>query len=88
MFAAIAADPKPMYFNIRAQSMDAALIEFSEQANSQLMIASELVEDLRSMGVRGRFLPADALKALIAETGLTLHSIREKAIAIVRDDAS
>jgi iron complex outermembrane receptor protein len=75
----------PRYFDIRAQPMDAALIEFSEQADIQLMIATELVENLKSKGVRGRHLPEDALIALIAGTGLTFHAVGKNAIAVVRD---
>ena len=68
--------------------MDAALIEFSEQADIQLMIATELVEDLKSGGVRGRYLPEEALRVLIAGTGLTFHAVGKNAIAVVRDDGA
>lgn len=75
----------PRYFDIPAQPMDAALIEFSEQADIQLMIATELVENLKSKGVRGRYLPEDALTTLIAGTGLTFHAVGENTIAVVRE---
>ena len=81
-----AGEPETRYFNIRAQPLDAALIEFSEQANVQLMISTELVENRRTMGVRGQYLPEDALVILIMGTGLTFHPVGENAIAVVRDD--
>jgi iron complex outermembrane recepter protein len=81
-----ASESVPGYFDISPQPMDTALIEFSEQANVQLMIATELVENLMSVGVRGRFRPEDALAALIAGSGLAFQVIGENAIAIVRED--
>jgi hypothetical protein len=78
----------PRYFDIPAQRMDAALIEFSEQADIQLMIATELVENLNSRGIRGRYVPEDALTLLIVGTNLTFHAVGQKAIAIVRDDGA
>jgi len=78
----------PRYFDIPAQRMDAALIEFSEQADIQLMIATELVENLNSRGIRGRYVPEDALTRLIAGTNLTFHAVGQKAIAVVKDDGA
>lgn len=78
----------PRYFDIRAQRMDAALIEFSEQADIQLMIATELIDNLNSRGVQGRYVPEDALTILIAGTNLTFHAVGQKAIAVVRDDGA
>jgi hypothetical protein len=72
------------YFDIRAQSLDAALIEFSEQSDIQLMIASELVKDLKSKRIAGRYLPVVALTALIEGTGLSFHVVGENTIAVVR----
>ena len=69
-------------FDIRAQPMDAALIEFSEQANLQVLIATELVMGLRSKVVKGWHLPADALAMLIDGTDLKFQAIGEDTIAV------
>jgi len=69
-------------FSIAAQSLDAALLEFSEQADLQVLIASELAAGLRSNEVTGRLAPLDALARLIAGNGLQVQIIGEHTVAI------
>jgi iron complex outermembrane receptor protein len=70
-------------FDIEAQALDSALIEFSEQSNLQLMVATELVRDLASPGVRGKLTAVDALLALIGSNPLTYQPVGDRTIAIV-----
>ena len=51
-------------FSIDAQALDAALLDFSDQANVQIMVATSAVEGLRTEGIEGRFTPRSALTAL------------------------
>lgn len=73
------------YFDIAPQSMDTALIEFSEQANMQLMVSSDVVKNLKTLGVRGRFDSEVALTVLLSGTKLTFHVVGDNAIVVVRE---
>jgi iron complex outermembrane receptor protein len=90
MFVSVvkADDSASVYFDIGPQSMDAALIEYSEQANIQLMISSDLVNNLKTLGVRGRFDPEVALTVLLADTNLTFRVVGNDAIAIIKDTST
>jgi len=69
-------------FDIDVQSLGSALIKFSEQADLQVLISTELIEDLKSERVKGRYLPEVALAMLIAGTDLTFHAIGNDTIAV------
>jgi len=73
---------KIVNFDIDAQPLDSALIEFSEQSNVQLMVATELVAGLESPGIKGNFATADALIALIGANELTFQEAGENTIAV------
>lgn len=73
-------------FKIDAQPLDAALIEFSEQSNVQLMVATELVAGLESPGVTGRISIAEALAELIGNNELTFNAVSENTIALLGAD--
>ena len=76
---------EPTNFEIDAQALDTALIEFSEQADIQLVVRGELVADLRSDGLRGEFTPRRALAVLLDDTGLTYTAIGEDSVAVATD---
>jgi TonB-dependent siderophore receptor len=61
----------PISFNIPAQPMTEALIQFGRQANMQTSADAALVQNLRSRAVNGRMTWQDALAALLAGSGLT-----------------
>ena len=79
---------EPINFEIDAQTLDTALIEFSEQADVQLVVRGELVVDLESDGLRGEFTPRTALAALLDNTGLTYTAIGEDSVAVATDQAA
>ncbi len=56
-------------FDIPAQTLAKALIEFGEQANMSVLIQHQ-VRDVHTSGVTGRFVPVDALEILLEGTGL------------------
>lgn len=63
---------KLVLFNIQAQPLDKALLEFGEQAHVQLSFASDLVTvGLRTQAVKGTYPSKDALAKLLMGSGLT-----------------
>ncbi len=86
--SAILADSldEPTNFEIDAQALDTALIEFSEQADIQLVVRGELVTGLESDGLRGEFTPRTALAALLDDTGLTYTAIGKDSVAVATDE--
>src|SRR5688572_15086547 len=58
-------------FDIPAQPMTEALIQFGRQAKLQTSADAALIQNLRSQAVRGRMTWQDAIAALLAGSGLT-----------------
>lgn len=71
-------------FDIEPQPLDSALIEFSEQGNIQLMVATEVVDGLLSPGVSGRYSKKDALRLLIGANPLRFQAVGDHTIAVSR----
>lgn len=57
-------------FDIPAQPMEAALDAFSEQARVSFLYQTEIVENIGTAGIAGRHSARDALRRLLAGTGL------------------
>ena len=57
-------------FNIEAQELSKALIEFSEQSGLVLVIPADLIKGKRSEAVKGYMLPSAALALLLMDSGL------------------
>lgn len=74
-------------FHIEAQPLDAALIEFSEQADLQLVVQTELVAGRQSAGVDGALTASAALLALLNDTGLQFEAVGEDTVAVSQADA-
>lgn len=79
---------EPVSFDIDAQALDTALIEFSEQADIQLVVRGELVVDLDSNGLHGEFTPRAALTTLLGDNGLTYTAIDGDSIAVSAEEVS
>jgi iron complex outermembrane recepter protein len=60
-------------FNIPAGSLDAALVAFANQSGRQLVYSQQLVEGLRSAGLKGRFTPDEAIARLLAGAPIELR---------------
>lgn len=71
-------------FNIPAQSLSAALIQFSHQAKIQV-IASDNIGSLTTQGVTGLHTIREALKQLLAAAGFGYRVVGDSSITIVRD---
>lgn len=62
---------KTVRFDIPAQSLDTALTALADQSGLVLLFPSREGAGLRSRGVEGDYTPEDALRQLLAGTGLT-----------------
>ncbi|MBL4602630.1 MAG: TonB-dependent siderophore receptor [Emcibacteraceae bacterium] len=58
-------------FNIRAQSLTEALMQYGKQSGLQVSSGTGLVEGLTSSALSGNYTSSDALNRLLASTGLT-----------------
>jgi iron complex outermembrane recepter protein len=71
-------------FDIPAQSLSAALIQFSHQAKIQV-IASDNISQQTTQGITGPHTIREALKQLLGATGLSYRVVGDNSITIVRD---
>ncbi|WP_336968430.1 TonB-dependent receptor [Sphingobium aromaticiconvertens] len=69
-------------FDIPAQSMQAALAQFSRQSGIQILFSYDQVEGLRAPSVNGRMAPNVALSRLIAGSGLKVSLANSNVIAL------
>ena len=60
-------------FDIPSQSLEAALLEFSRQADVQVMVGSTALAGLTSPQVKGRLAVVRALDALLQKSGSRLR---------------
>jgi outer membrane receptor protein involved in Fe transport len=74
--------PKPT--NIPAQSLGSALEALARQREIQVIYRSDLVSNLQSAGAVGTFTPDEALKKLLAGTGLTYRYLNETTVTIAQ----
>lgn len=75
-------------FDIPAQSLEAALIRFSEQSDLQLVMASAVVEGKEVDGLSGELVNRTALDNLLAGSGLAYESIDDRTIAVSKEEAT
>src|SRR5690606_29699689 len=77
-------------FVIPAQKLDAALMEFSRQAKIQVVASTVNLGDFESAGVSGNLSVGEALRKLLADSGLAIKEIGEETLAIVsrRDESA
>ncbi len=75
-------------FDIAAQPLSDALIEFGRQAGYQVSMDAELVEGRRAAAVRGTMDWQAALDALLAGTGLTYRLNGSMVSLVARDGSS
>lgn len=77
---------EPRSFNIEAQDLGSALKAFAFQSNREIFFAPELTEGKQTHGVVGRYDDLDALKKILANTGLT-YTITDSNAILVRDSS-
>ena len=84
-FTAFAVDlDRNVDFDIPAQSLSAALIQFSHQARIQVIASDDMIRQT-TQGITGTHTIRDALKQLLGATGLGYRVVGDSSITIVRD---
>ncbi len=76
------AQSDPVDFDIDAQPLPKALMEYSEQTNIVVMASAGLVEGKKSDGVEGVDDPDTALHTLLASTGLEHRFLNDETVVI------
>ena len=69
-------------FDIPAQSLETALLRFSEQARIQVVVANGAARGAMAPQVRGEYSAAQALHLLLEESALTYEVTDERTVAI------
>ena len=69
-------------FDIPAQGLDAALLDFSEQGKIQVVVSTDAVTGHETNGVEGEHTPRQALEHLLASTGLTYSTVGLETVAV------
>ena len=78
---AFAAD-KPIWFDIPAEPLTSAISEYSRQAHISIGTSSTELSSLKSRAIRGYMSPDEALKRLLADTGITYRFVGSDAAVI------
>lgn len=78
----ISAHAAPRSYDIPAQSLGSALQRLAGQAGIQLFFDATIVEGKTSLSLRGSFEIAEAVKKLLAESGLTYQFLDNKTLVI------
>ncbi|MCC9624508.1 TonB-dependent receptor [Thalassospira sp. MA62] len=71
-------------FNIPAQSLESALLQFSEVTGIQLFIDSALVSGIESQGVSGNLIAEQALVTLLSGTGIGYEFTTDNSVTLER----
>lgn len=71
------------HFSIPPQSLDTALLAFSDQAKVQVLMQGGAKADARSSGAVGELISLDALLTILRNTGFGYEQIDEETVAIV-----
>lgn len=74
-------------FDIPAQGLGAALLEFSRQAQVQIIVESRLAESLRTPKLHGDHAMGSALEILLHGSGLAFRAVGNGAIAVHAADS-
>ena len=70
-------------FDIPAQPVATALMQFSRQANVQVIADAGMLGDARSQSLNGRFKPAVAISILLQGTGLHYEATASNTVNVV-----
>ncbi len=83
-----AAQAQAMEFDIEAQPLSSALLEFNEQAGVIVMVSGDLVDGKTSPAVKGSMEPEDALDKILTGSGLKAADAPNGAYTITLASAS
>jgi iron complex outermembrane receptor protein len=74
--------PQQTNYQIRSQTLDTALVEFSLKSGLQVIADGKLTAGVKSPGVSGRYSPEQALQKLLAGTGVAVQTSRNGTVAL------
>ncbi|MCI1835071.1 MAG: STN domain-containing protein [Achromobacter ruhlandii] len=83
-----AADGASIAFDIAAQPLDAALAAYTQATGMAVLVTSRLTAGRQGSAVRGRLAPREALRLLLAGTGLQARYASASAFTLVESAAS
>lgn len=87
-FAVSACAQEARTYDIPAGDLGDALTRFATQSDQQIFFSGDLVAGVQTGGLRGRHVPADALRRLLAGSGLTWSETRPGVIWLRRADGA
>jgi len=82
---ALRAQERAQEFHIAAADAASALTEFSTQSGTQVLFDFNLVQGLRTAELDGLHTSREALRQLLAGTGLTFREVNENTVSVVRE---
>lgn len=71
------------YFDVAAGALDAALLEYSKQAQVEVSTDGELLRSFRTEGIKGSDSARVALQKLLGQSGLTFRVVGN-AVQVIR----
>ncbi len=80
--------PQAIPFDIPSQPLEAALDAYGAASHVQILYEAALAAGRRSAAVRGIYAPDEALRLLLARTGLDFDGTEERAVTLVPARAS
>jgi iron complex outermembrane receptor protein len=80
--SAIADAEQKQNFNIPAQSLSSALLQFSENTGVKTFFSADLTRDIKTQGLSGSYTPQQALDKLLANTGVAYRFTDTESVAL------
>lgn len=80
----LAQDEQRIAFDIPAQDLNTAILDFAEKAGLQVFYDTEKLRGLRTRGVQGRYTPEEALGRLLEGTALGYRLTGAKTVTLQR----
>ncbi len=69
-------------FNIPAQSLSSALLQFSENTGVKTLFSTDMARDIKTSGLSGSYTPQQALDKLLANTGIAYRFTDTESVAL------
>ena len=69
-------------FDIPAADASTALLEFSQQADRQVLFDYAVLRNRRTRSVEGTLPPSEALRSMLKGTGLVADNVNEMTVAV------
>jgi len=83
--AALADNKQAIEFQIPAQNLSSALLEFSENSGVRTFFKADIARNLESKGLSGKFTPQQALDKLLENTGVNYRFTESESVTLSSD---